>query len=320
VRVTVVFLFGWLSLAASLGGSARAVASHKLTATLQYISTAWKVLTRSMNGCKTVFDPKAPGECTVYLPAGFPLPQQVSKLEQSCPVHVRHLPEVIHGLGEIKSCQLRPGLLYLPHPYVVPGGMFNEMYGWDSYFILRGLLEEGQLDLARGMVENFFYEIGHYGAILNANRTFYLTRSQPPFLSEMVRAVYDAEVLRGRDNRGWLQEAYPFIVNTERFWTRPPHLAGTIGLSRYFALGGGPVPELGSSSDSYYRHAASCLVAHPRQSSGYLVWMRRATARHLGSLFPVDACNPGTVMEPSGDGCERAGTCAGVLQGRPQPA
>ena len=64
------------------------------------------------------------------------------------------------------------------------------MYGWDSYFIIRGLLEDGRRELARGMIENFFYEIEHYGAVLNANRTYYLTRSQPPFLSSMIMAQY----------------------------------------------------------------------------------------------------------------------------------
>ena len=66
------------------------------------------------------------------------------------------------------------------------------MYGWDSYFIILGLLREGKLGLAQGMVENFFYEIEHYGGILNANRTYYFTRSQPPFLSSMIRDVYEA--------------------------------------------------------------------------------------------------------------------------------
>src|SRR5439155_4967260 len=75
---------------------------------------------------------------------------------------------------------VEPGLLYLPHPYVVPGGRFNEMYGWDSYFIQRGLLRDGELELARDMADNFVYEIAHYGMILNANRTYFLSRSQPP--------------------------------------------------------------------------------------------------------------------------------------------
>ena len=64
------------------------------------------------------------------------------------------------------------------------------MFGWDSYFIILGLLRDGRVDLARGMVENFFYEIENYGAVLNANRTYFLTRSQPPLLSAMIRAVF----------------------------------------------------------------------------------------------------------------------------------
>lgn len=84
-------------------------------------------------------------------------------------------------------------------PYVVPGGRFDEMYGWDSYFILLGLIADGRLDLARGLVDNFVYVIEHYGAILNANRTYYLTRSQPPFLTSMLRALWEATPPGERD-------------------------------------------------------------------------------------------------------------------------
>jgi len=52
---------------------------------------------------------------------------------------------------------------------VVPGGRFNEMYGWDSYFIVRGLLQDGKIDRQEEWSENFFFEIEHYGSILNAN-------------------------------------------------------------------------------------------------------------------------------------------------------
>ena len=65
---------------------------------------------------------------------------------------------------------------------MVPGGRFNEMYGWDSYFEALGLLEDDRVDLAKAMADNFVYQITHYGKILNANRTYYLTRSQPRFL------------------------------------------------------------------------------------------------------------------------------------------
>ena len=66
-------------------------------------------------------------------------------------------------------------------PYVVPGGRFNELYGWDSYFIVLGLLQDHRNDLARGIADNLLYEVQYYGKIPNANRTYYLTRSQPPF-------------------------------------------------------------------------------------------------------------------------------------------
>ena len=65
------------------------------------------------------------------------------------------------------------------------------MYGWDSFFILLGLEADHHEALAKGMVDNFLFEIENYGGVLNANRTYYLTRSQPPFLTSMIRAVYE---------------------------------------------------------------------------------------------------------------------------------
>ena len=108
-------------------------------------------------------------------------------------MRVEHLPIEIHRLGEIDTSNIQSARFALSsEKYVVPGGRFNEMYGWDSYFIIRGLLQAGRVELARGMVDNFFFEIEHYGAMLNANRTYYLTRSQPPFLSSMFVDVYEA--------------------------------------------------------------------------------------------------------------------------------
>ena len=149
---------------------------------LQYISSAWDTLTRSMSECQSLVDPKMKAPPVLYLPAGFREPPAVQKLARECDVRIEHLPIEIHHLGEVDTSKIQPhGLLYLENKYVVPGGRFNEMYGWDSYFIIRGLLRAGRVELARGMVDNFFFEIEHYGAMLNANRTYYLTRSQPPF-------------------------------------------------------------------------------------------------------------------------------------------
>lgn len=77
-------------------------------------------------------------------------------------------------------------LIPLPHPYIVPGGRFREVYYWDSYFTMLGLKESGRYDLIENMVKNFAWLIRQYGHIPNGNRSYYLSRSQPPFFSLMV--------------------------------------------------------------------------------------------------------------------------------------
>jgi alpha,alpha-trehalase len=274
---------------------------------LSYISRGWDRLTRSVANCETVKDVKSAGQPVLYLPAAFPEPKTLQNLESVCRVNVRHLPAPIEKPGAIDAGAIRTqGLLYLPHPYVVPGGRFNEMYGWDSYFILRGLLRAGKVKLARGIVENFFFEIEHYGMVLNANRTYYLTRSQPPFLSSMIMAVYETEKAAGHDDRAWLEEAYPFAVRDYNLWTHAPHLAGSTGLSRYYALGNGPAPEVMAGNPGYYRHVATYFVRHPEAGNGYL-------ARYPGPLSPTEIPGPGFTVfvcqeakEPSQKDCDRA--------------
>ena len=80
-------------------------------------------------------------------------------------------------------------LLPLPYPYVVPGGRFREVYYWDSYFTMLGLEEDGQHELAVDMLKNFAYEIDRYNHIPNGNRSYYLSRSQPPFFALMVDLI-----------------------------------------------------------------------------------------------------------------------------------
>ncbi|MGH9351032.1 MAG: trehalase family glycosidase [Terriglobia bacterium] len=303
-RYPVVFLI----CVASLAGQHHALANPQSpSGILSYISSAWTTLTRSMSECKMLADPKDPANAVLYFPADYPAPPALKQSLAGCPVRLEHLPSVIHRLGEINEHEINPhGLLYLPHPYVVPGGMFNEMYGWDSYFILRGLLQAGKIDLSRGIVENFFFEIDHYGAILNANRGYTLSRSQPPFLTAMVRAVYDAEKTRGQDDRAWLRLGYPYGAREYDFWTHAPNIAGPTGLSRYKALGSGPAPELGAPSDDYYRGVVTYFLTHPQEAAPYLARSgpAKSTMRtgpttstgglpsQLGSLFPLLVCNP----------------------------
>jgi alpha,alpha-trehalase len=239
---------------------------------LDYISQAWATLTRSMTDCESIVDPKIKVAAVLYLPAGMAEPSAVRKLAADCSVEVKHLPVAIHRLGEIDTGKIQPnGLLYLPEKYVVPGGRFNEMYGWDSYFIIRGLLRAGRIDLAKGMVDNFLFEIENYGAMLNANRTYYLTRSQPPFVSSMVVDVYDALRKSGRTEREWSERAYADLEKDYAMWTREPHLAGDTGLSRYYDFGEGPPVEAAQDEAGSYRKIATYFFFHPAEADDYVV-------------------------------------------------
>ncbi|HSL23195.1 MAG TPA: trehalase family glycosidase [Vicinamibacterales bacterium] len=215
---------------------------RQLAALTKYIKNNWATLTRSNKTLHLAApDPK------MHRPAGEPSPVYVARDESI--ERIRTELRAALTPAELRTIDLRVlpekvqpdqhGLLYLPKPYVVPGGRFNEMYGWDSYFIQVGLLADDELQLARDMVENFLYEIEHYGTILNANRTYFLSRSQPPFLTQMILGVYD----RLRD-RAWLHQTVPAIDRYYSFWTREPHLEPETGLSRYYDFGEGPAPEV----------------------------------------------------------------------------
>lgn len=84
------------------------------------------------------------------------------------------------------SVGIRSSLIPLPHAYLVPGGRFREVYYWDSYFTMLGLVESGETDLVRSMLDNFAHLVRAVGHIPNGNRTYYVSRSQPPFFAAMV--------------------------------------------------------------------------------------------------------------------------------------
>jgi len=262
-----------LALAVGLLAAASGVAATPDSGkTLTYIHKAWPTLTRSLADCSALADSKVATHPLLYLPAGFPAPAELATTSKKCGVEVRTLPRRIAQIGDVQPAELpRQGVLYLPNPYVVPGGFFNEMYGWDSYFIVLGLVADGHTELARGMVENQLFEVEHYGAVLNANRSYYLTRSQPPFLSSMMRAVLDdAKSFRNKEEaQAWLKRAYSLAVRDHNIWTSKPHQAGDTGLARYFDYGDGPVPEFRDAK--YLKDVIRWLRAHPKDDPGYLI-------------------------------------------------
>ena len=302
------FLLPAAVLAASDETSPDPTKSEGLGPILDYISKTWDTLTRSMEECTTVVDPKLAENSVLYLPAEMSVPANIAEMQKRCHIQVKSLPEKITRPGQIDTAKLDPqGLLYLEHKYVVPGGRFNEMYGWDTYFIVRGLVRADRIELAKGMVENFLFEIEHYGTILNANRSYYLSRSQPPFLTSMILSVYEAEKAAGHEDKKWLERAYTYAAKDYEMWAREPHTAGDTGLSRYYDHGDVPAPESLKDETDHYRRVAAYFVMHPELDRGYLDRepIAKPNGNGVGKHYAVEVCESPVTSSAKTD-CEDA--------------
>ncbi len=151
----------------------------------------------------------------------------------------------------VKNTKNRGSLLALPKPYVVPGGRFQEQYYWDSYFTMLGLAASGKWILMEGMIKNFAYMIRKFGFIPTANRTYYLTRSDPPFFAAMV------QLLTKKQGKLALAKYLPYLITEYGFWMngkrrlnkkrqvyrRVVRMPDGSNLNRYFDLRNEPRPE-----------------------------------------------------------------------------
>lgn len=217
------------------------------------VAESWSTLVRvtSPSNLEALVDPKFPDSKPVlYIPHSDADAQIGAHpyVERQFPsVTIKVLPEPqslrqpeVHVLRELRNS---PGILKLasrngrPLPYVVPGGRFNELYGWDSYFVVRGLLQEKDptaIELAKCILIHHIYEITHYGMVLNANRSYYIGRSQPPFLTDMALRVFDVT-----GDLKLLEEGLTAaIAEYTNVWTAPPRLDSS-GLSCYRPVGSG---------------------------------------------------------------------------------
>ncbi|MEP6548162.1 MAG: alpha,alpha-trehalase TreF [Gammaproteobacteria bacterium] len=133
--------------------------------------------------------PDSPASLKQFVEAHFALPAEVSGAPSapdrtSIAAHIDRLWDSL-----TRSSRTVPpysSLLALPEPYVVPGGRFRELYYWDSYFTMLGLAQSGRRDLVADMIRNFAFLIDAFGHVPNGARTYYLSRSQPPFFFAMV--------------------------------------------------------------------------------------------------------------------------------------
>ena len=148
------------------------------------------------------------------------------------------------------STSARSSLIPLPYPYVVPGGRFREIYYWDSYFTMLGLIASGRADLVRSMLDNFAHLVRTVGHIPNGNRTYYLSRSQPPYFGAMVglyaTATDTGQALRYLDaleleHAFWMEGADKLAPGDAH--RRVVRLKGGAVLNRYWDDRSDPRPE-----------------------------------------------------------------------------
>ncbi len=226
-----------------------------------------------MTDCHSLVDIKVTANPVLYMPAEMPAPPDVAALSEKCHVKIVTPPAAYRKTGRSSALSnfLRPACSIFPIPTSCPADASTRCTAGTATSSFSDSKPIIAKPLAKGMVDNFLFEIEHYGAVLNANRTYYLTRSQPPFLTSMIRAVYENPASfpatpAGRTAaRAWLEHAYKLAEKDYSTWTRPEHKAGTTGLARYFDYGTGPVPEMADDS-TYYTDVIRWLVAHPASS------------------------------------------------------
>uniref|UniRef100_A0A2N9H7U0 Trehalase n=1 Tax=Fagus sylvatica TaxID=28930 RepID=A0A2N9H7U0_FAGSY len=194
-------------------------------------------------------------------------------------------------------------LLPLPEPMVIPGSRFREVYYWDSYWVIRGLLASKMYETAKAIVTNLIYLIEEYGYVLNGARAYYTNRSQPPLLSAMVHIIYsrtgDIELVR---------KSLPALLKEYHFWNSGIHKviiqdaqSCNHTLNRYYAMWNKPRPESStidkesaskisnvSEKQHFYRELASAAESGWDFSTR---WMRNPpdlTTLATTSILPVD--------------------------------
>lgn len=197
-------------------------------------------------------------------------------------------------------------LVSLPEPYVVPGGRFNEMFYWDSYFTMLGLARSDRFGLVRDMVDNFAWLIDTYGFVPNGTRTYFLTRSQPPFFAPMVALLAD------HDGEDVYRRYLPELMREHDYWMRGAEeigpgevrehvvrLADGTLLNRYHGSENWPRPEayaaereLAARSDrpapELYGHLRAAAESGWDFSSRWMADGQHQTTIETRDILPVD--------------------------------
>ena len=242
----------------------------------------------------------------------FELPRPIAEgfhtdTSQTMADHIRALWPVLTRAPPSEPADARSSLIPLPNAYVVPGGRFREVYYWDSYFTMLGLVASGRTDLVRSMLDNFAHLVRTVGHIPNGNRTYYLSRSQPPFFAAMVglyaAATDTAQALRYLDaleaeHAFWMDGAERLAPGgAYRRVVRPPD--GSV-LNRYWDDRAEPRPEsyrqdyeLGQTlpeaqREAFYRNVRATAESGWDFSSRWMRDPKDLRTLETTELIPVD--------------------------------
>jgi len=172
-----------------------------------------------------------------FVDKNFTLPEEISesvtdnflqKDDRTIEEHIAYLWQYLTRNTETDNEY--SSLIALPKSYIVPGGRFREIYYWDSYFTMLGLLEAGKKGMIENMLDNFAFLIDNCGHIPNGNRSYFASRSQPPFFFLMVQ-------LLTQDSTDFILRKYKEYIQKEyNFWMSGDRLVETYGLevNRYW--------------------------------------------------------------------------------------
>ncbi|WP_337041068.1 alpha,alpha-trehalase TreF [Emticicia sp. 17c] len=201
----------------------------------------------------------------------------------------------------------KSSLIPLPYPYVVPGGRFGEIYYWDTYFTMLGLQQSGKVDMIKAMVDNFSYLLYKIGHIPNANRTYYIGRSQPPFYALMLK------LLSEEMGQSILTDYLPYLEKEYEFWmngkgqikngivamNRVVKLPDGAFLNRYWDTNATPRPESFKEDielqhkseqkpEELYRHLRAAAESGWDFSSRWFKNPEAFESIHTTDIIPVD--------------------------------
>lgn len=244
---------------------------HRLQRLIQ--SSWWNNLTRTIDASGIAVaakDPKSGDSddypARIYVPRGVPdqhaYYSDLAREKPNMRLDVQWLPDGDVTADFIKSLNTKPGILALEMernpttgelkglPFIVPGGRFNELYNWDSCFCAISMIDTHPF-LVKSILRHFIFETMHYGKILNANRSYYLGRAQPPFLTDLALRTYKATRHEPGSKELLKHAILAAMKEYSSYWMTPPRYDESSGFTRYRPIGSGIGPETPAAEFSH---------------------------------------------------------------------